>query len=240
MSEWFGTWFDSDYYHLLYKDRDFTEAENFVEKLAIHLKPKTDDLILDLACGKGRHSIHLNALGFDVEGSDYSTNSIKYAKQFENKRLKFYEHDMRLSFPRKYDFILNLFTSFGYFDTETEHLNTLKNIYKGLNENGVFVFDFMNVDHVLANLVAYETVTKGHIDFEIRRDLINGKITKDIIFLDKRIPYHYTEKVSALGYAKIMEMMTETGFTVLDSFGDYALSPFDSEKSKRLILVLKK
>jgi SAM-dependent methyltransferase len=122
MSEWFGTWFDSDYYHLLYKDRDYTEAENFVEKLAIHLKPNTADLILDLACGKGRHSIHLNALGFDVEGSDYSTNSIKYAKQFENKRLKFYEHDMRLSFPRKYDFILNLFTSFGYFDTETEHI----------------------------------------------------------------------------------------------------------------------
>ena len=93
----------------------------------------------------------------------------------------------------------------------------------------------MNVDHVLAHLVAYETVTKGHIDFEIRRDLINGKITKDIIFLDKRIPYHYTEKVSALRYTKIMEMMTETGFTVQDSFGDYALSPFDSEKSKRLI-----
>ena len=53
MSEWFGTWFDSDYYHLLYKDRDFTEAENFVEKLATHLKPNTDDLILDLALSEG-------------------------------------------------------------------------------------------------------------------------------------------------------------------------------------------
>ena len=113
MSEWFGTWFDSEYYHLLYKDRDFTEAEAFVNKLVDYMQPTPEALIHDLACGKGRHSIHLNKLGLNVEGSDYSANSIKHAKEFENERLHFFEHDMRLAMPKKYDYVLNLFTSFG-------------------------------------------------------------------------------------------------------------------------------
>jgi SAM-dependent methyltransferase len=240
MSEWFGTWFDSEYYHLLYKDRDYTEAEAFVAKLAAYLEPPKDALIHDLACGKGRHSIYLNKLGYHVEGSDYSANSIKHAKQHENDTLKFYVHDMRLPMPRKYDYILNLFTSFGYFNTEAEHLSTLKNIYNGLKENGTFLFDFMNVDHVLAQLVHAETITKGHIEFDIKRALVNGKITKHITFLDKRIPYHYTEEVAALRYDEIIQMMTEVGFQIVDSFGSYQLTPFDKIESKRLILMLKK
>jgi SAM-dependent methyltransferase len=240
MSEWFGTWFDSEYYHLLYKDRDYSEAEDFVKKLVSHIQPGEDDLIHDLACGKGRHSIHLNKLGLNVHGSDYSANSIKYAKQFENERLHFYKHDMRLPMPRKYDFILNLFTSFGYFDTEAEHRITLTNIYDGLQQNGYFVFDFMNVDQVLAHLIGNETVTKGHIEFDIRRELVNGKITKHITFLDRRIPYHYTEEVAALRYDKIMEMLTTAGFQLVDCFGNYDLQPFDKKESKRLILILKK
>ncbi|MDC1395816.1 methyltransferase domain-containing protein, partial [Bacteroidia bacterium] len=115
MSKWFETWFDSEYYHLLYKDRDYTEAEAFVEKLVTYLNPGKDALIYDLACGKGRHSIHLNKLGLNVEGSDYSTNSINYAKKSENSRLHFYEQDMRDAMPKQYNYILNLFTSFGYF-----------------------------------------------------------------------------------------------------------------------------
>lgn len=240
MSEWFGTWFDSDYYHLLYKDRDYTEAEAFVNKIVDYLQPPANALIHDLACGKGRHSIHLNKLGLHVEGSDYSANSIEHAKAFENERLYFFEHDMRLPMQKKYDYIFNLFTSFGYFNTDQEHLNTLKHVYNGLKDKGTFLFDFMNVDYVLAHLVGYETINKGHIAFDITRELTNGKITKHIKFLDKRIPYHYTEEVAALRKDKILQMMTDTGFTVKNTFGNYALEPFDQKTSKRLILELTK
>ena len=240
MSEWFGTWFDSEYYHLLYKDRDFTEAEAFVNKLVDYIQPIPEALIHDLACGKGRHSIHLNRLGLNVEGSDYSANSIKHAREYENDRLRFFEHDMRLAMPKKYDYVLNLFTSFGYFNTEEEHMRTLKNIYNGLKDKGTFIFDFMNVDHVLAHLVGYETRNKGHIEFDITRELVNGKITKHIKFLDKRIPYHYTEEVTALRHDKIVQMMTDTGFTIVNTFGNYNLESFNKKESKRLILELKK
>ena len=143
MSEWFKTWFDSDYYYLLYKDRDHTDAEKFINNIYQYLNPNPNDTVLDLACGKGRHSIYLNRMGASVEGCDYSENSINYAKQFENDRLRFYTHDMRNSLPKTYDYIFNLFTSFGYFESIEEHQMTLQNIFNGLNDKGLFIFDFM-------------------------------------------------------------------------------------------------
>ncbi|MGB0850262.1 MAG: class I SAM-dependent DNA methyltransferase [Bacteroidia bacterium] len=240
MSEWFGTWFDSEYYHLLYKDRDYTEAEAFIEKLVEYLNPSKNATIHDLACGKGRHSIHLNKLGYTVDGSDYSANSIKQASLSENDTLHFFEHDMRQPLPKKYDYIVNLFTSFGYFETDEEHFETLGHIHEGLKDDGIFVFDFMNVDQVLANLVPEEMVTKGHIDFDIRREHKKGKIIKHITFLDRRIPYHFTEEVAALKSDKLLQMMKDCGFSLIDVFGNYALEPYDKQGSKRLIMILKK
>lgn len=240
MSEWFGTWFDSEFYHILYKDRSHNEAEAFVSRLMTHLKPSKDALLHDLACGKGRHSIHLNKLGYHVEGSDYSANSIKFAKQFENERLRFYTHDMRESLPRKYHYILNLFTSFGYFDTDEEHFETLGNIHTGLKRDGIFVFDFMNVDYVLENLVSSESIEKGGITFDISKELRNGKIVKDIRFDYKRIPYHFTEEVAALKVDQLHQMMKDCGFQLLELFGSYELDPFDKKNSSRVIMILQK
>ena len=63
---WFETWFDTPYYHILYKDRDFAEAENFISLLIKYLKLPENSKIIDLACGKGRHSIFLNQLGLSL------------------------------------------------------------------------------------------------------------------------------------------------------------------------------
>ena len=93
VKEWFETWFDSPYYHILYKDRDDKEAELFLDKLIAFLSPVPDSRILDVACGKGRHSIYLNKKGYKVTGYDLSEESISYDKQFENDRLEFYLHD---------------------------------------------------------------------------------------------------------------------------------------------------
>ena len=63
--DWFVSWFDTEYYHTLYKHRDDTEAHDFVKNLVSFLKLTQNDTILDLACGKGRHAIYLNQLGFN-------------------------------------------------------------------------------------------------------------------------------------------------------------------------------
>ena len=240
MSEWFGTWFDSEYYHTLYKDRDYTEAEAFVQKLAEYLIPKADDLILDLACGKGRHSIHLNKMGYTLEGCDYSANSIKKARESENEKLHFYEHDMRDTLPKKYDYILNLFTSFGYFNTQKEHLSTLTHLYEGLKENGTLVIDYMNVDYVLPNLVSKETLMIDGIEFYIKRELSDGKIIKHIAFEVEDGWHYHKEKVSALRLDDFTKWLELVGFTLKETFGNYDLQKFDSKTSPRLILVAQK
>ena len=133
--EWFESWFDTNYYHILYKHRDFSEAEEFMQNIISYLKIGKDALLLDLACGKGRHAIYLNSLGFNIIGSDLSKNSIDYARQFENDRLRFEVHDMRDSFKTKFDAIFNLFTSFGFFDDDNDDIIILENIKKGLKKS---------------------------------------------------------------------------------------------------------
>ena len=240
MSEWFKTWFDSDYYHLLYKDRDHTEAEKFINNIYQYLNPNPNDTVLDLACGKGRHSIYLNRMGAAVEGCDYSENSINYAKQFENDRLRFYSHDMRNRLPKTYDYIFNLFTSFGYFESIEEHQMTLQNIFNGLNDKGLFIFDFMNTVHVLEHLVANEEVQKESVSFNIKRELIEGFITKHISFEINGNKHKYKEEVRALHPDELIKMMENCGFSVQEKFGNYQLAPFDLQKSKRFILILSK
>lgn len=142
---WFSSWFDTPYYHILYKDRDDEEAGRFVQNLIRFLELKKGASILDLACGKGRHAMYLNELGYQVTGADLSKNSILCAKRFQNETLRFERHDMREPFGEKFDAVFNLFTSFGYFDNKEDNLRTVNAIKENLKPNGFAVIDFMNV-----------------------------------------------------------------------------------------------
>src|ERR1700740_139961 len=95
---WFSDWFNSPYYHLLYQHRDEDEASLFIHSLIRHLQPPAGAKMLDVACGKGRHSKALADMGFDVTGIDLAADSIREAKKFESDQLHFYQHDMRLPF----------------------------------------------------------------------------------------------------------------------------------------------
>ena len=135
--EWFGEWFESPYYHILYKHRDHEEAKAFIDRLNDFFQWTLSDKILDLACGKGRHSIYLNKKGLDVVGLDLSTENVKASKAHENSRLHFYVHDMREMFrSEEFDYILNLFTSFGYFDTQRENEQVICSGAKALKKRG--------------------------------------------------------------------------------------------------------
>lgn len=238
-NSWFASWFDTPYYHILYKDRDYEEAQQFMDNLTHYLNLPEEAKILDLACGKGRHSIYLNSLGFDVTGSDLSENSIKEASKDANDTLHFKVHDMRDSFEEKYDAIFNLFTSFGYFENDADNLKTLISIKESLTEYGFAVIDFMNVDFVIDNLVPTEIKTVEGIDFHIKRYVKDNHIFKEIDFEDKGEKFHFTEKVQALRLADFEAMMEEAGIFLLDVFGDYKLRTFYKNQSERLIMIFK-
>lgn len=236
---WFASWFDTPYYHILYKDRDYEEAQVFMDNITNYLNLPEDAKILDLACGKGRHSVYLNQLGYDVTGADLSENSIAEASKSSNAKLHFKVHDMRVSFDEKFDAIFNLFTSFGYFENDEDNLTTLKAIKESLSEYGFAVIDFMNVHHVIQNLVPEETKTVEGIDFKIKRYVKDGHIFKEIDFEDKGEKFHFVEKVQALTLEDFEEMMEEAGIFLLDTFGDYKLKKFYKHESERLIMVFK-
>ncbi|GEP52193.1 methyltransferase [Flavobacterium noncentrifugens] len=239
VNNWFASWFDTPYYHILYKDRNYREAQLFMDNLTHYLNLPEKAKVLDLACGKGRHSIYLNQLGYDVLGVDLSENSIEEAKKNTNDHLHFKVHDMRVPFDEKYDAIFNLFTSFGYFENESDNLKTLVAIKESLSDYGFAVIDFMNVPHVIANLVPEETKTVEGIDFQIKRFHIDGYIYKEIDFVDKGEKFHFTEKVKALTLQDFQQLMEEAGIYLLDTFGDYKLKKFHKTESERLIMIFK-
>lgn len=236
---WFASWFDTTYYHILYKDRNEEEAQSFMDTIVHFLNLPENAKILDLACGKGRHSIYLNQMGFDVTGADLSENSITEAKKSETETLHFIKHDMRESFETKYDAIFNLFTSFGYFENEEDNLKTLKAIKNSLTEYGFAVIDFMNVPNVIANLIPEETKVVDGIQFQIKRFLKDNHIYKEITFEDQGQQYHFTEKVRALTLTDFELMMEDAGIYLLAIFGDYKFHKFHKVESERLIMIFK-
>lgn len=236
---WFSTWFDSPYYHILYKDRNYREAQIFMDNLTQYLNMDEGSKVLDLACGKGRHAIYLNQLGYNVLGVDLSSNSIEIAKKNENENLKFAVHDMRLPFDEKFDGIFNLFTSFGYFEDDNDNLKTLISIKESLSEYGFGVIDFMNVNKVIADLVPTEIKTVDEIEFHIKRYVLDNYIYKEINFEDNGEKYHFTEKVRALTLQNFKELIEQSGMHLLDTFGDYKLKKFYKNESERLILIFK-
>jgi SAM-dependent methyltransferase len=195
--------------------------------------------ILDLACGKGRHSIYLNKLGYRVTGVDLSEKSIGIANKSSNETLQFITHDMREPRNETYDAVFNLFTSFGYFDAYEDNIKTLKAIKDSINEYGFGVIDFFNSNFILENLVAEETKEIDGITFNIKRFVENKKIIKEIRFEDKGESFYFTEKVSAFTLSDFEAMMDEAGIYLLDIFGDYKLRKFYKAQSERLIMIFK-
>ena len=236
-SKWFQSWFDTTYYHILYKHRDYKEAEVFIKNIATYLNLDKDDSILDLACGKGRHSIFLNALGYKVTGLDLSKNSIEHAKTHESSSLHFDVHDMRNSYPNQFEVVLNLFTSFGYFEEEADNFKVIQTIKSSLKQNGIGVIDFMNSPVVIENLIAQNTYEAEGVKFELKRSFTDGFITKDIEVKDADKIVHFEEKVRAFTFQDFETMLSNAGLHLLDCFGSYKLDPFNSKTSERLILI---
>lgn len=237
MSDWYASWFDTPYYHILYKDRDTKEADSFMERLTAFMQLQKNDTILDLACGKGRHSVSLSKKGFDVTGVDLSAASIAFAKQFESDLLKFRVHDMCEPYPQQFDAVLNLFTSFGYFENEADNLRTIQAIKKELKPNGHGVIDFMNSECIIKNLVPSEIKEVEGIKFHIKRYVAKGYIYKEIKFQDKNTAFSFIEKVKALTLSDFKGYFKIAGLQIVDCFGDYHLNEFNESTSERLILI---
>lgn len=242
-NEWFKDWFNSPYYHILYKNRDHQEAENFVNKLIAFLNPAKGTSILDVACGKGRHAKLMAELGFYVTGIDLSNNSISEAKKIENDRLKFFVHDMRIPFRiNQFDLIFNFFTSFGYFDSESDNQDAIGMMCNALKKDGILVIDYLNAGRFSGEISQKETKEIDAVIFNTEKKIKNHKIVKTISIHDTKNNFaaDFAEAVSLLSLDDFQELTSRAGLSLQTVFGDYDLNPFIASSSERLILVLQK
>ena len=241
MKNWYASWFQSPYYHLLYKDRNFDEANLFLDNLIDFLNPEFNQRFLDIACGKGRHAIAVNKKGYEVEGIDLSQESIKAAKGHSNNRLHFQVYDMRKVYKKNhFDYVFNLFTSFGYFETVEENEKALNAIIGNLKHGGQLIIDFMNSKKVTSELIQDEIKEVADIRFHINRKTKGKQIIKDIHFNDGDKSYHFTEKVYGFDLNDFNTLIVANGMKILNLWGDYSLNDFDVTQSPRLIILAQK
>ena len=242
MADWFASWFNTSYYHTLYKHRNDDEAEAFITHIVEALHIKKGEKVLDVACGKGRHARFLSSFGLDVTGIDLSEESIKAARKHEHHALQFEVHDMRKVYKENsFDVVTNMFTSFGYFDDEADDQTALQAMADALKPGGQLVFDFINAHRAIENLVPAESKEIDGINFDIRRSVQDNFIIKDIIVKDgSKAEQAYQERVKALMVSDLRSLMAQAGLTIMKQWGDYHLNGFDANTSPRVILVAKK
>jgi SAM-dependent methyltransferase len=216
-SPWFKQWFDSQYYHSLYKNRNDQEAAGFVETLMDTLQPAVNSKMIDVGCGAGRHCRQLASGPYDVWGIDLSGSSILQAKKYESSSLHFFRHDMRKSYGKNYfDYVFNFFTSFGYFDDQQEHDLVVKHMADALKPAGKLVMDYMNTDYSAMNLRPFEKKEVDGIEYDIERWSDDHHFFKRIKIKDQ-FPgaSEHVEKVAKFrleDLPMIREVRTITGF----------------------------
>ena len=237
---WFENWFNSKYYHILYKNRDHKEAVFFLDNIIKNININ-NGRILEVACGKGRHAKYLNHLGFNVTGIDLSKNSIEFANKDSNENLKYFVHDMRSVFKKNhFDLVTNLFTSFGYFENQEDEQTTINAMSNNLKEGGLLLIDFMNVKKVISSLVKSESKEIDGIKFLIERKYDENHIIKKIIIKDQDSDLNFQEKVRALTLYDFDVMLKKANMKIVDLFGDYSLNEFNAIDSDRLIIISRK
>lgn len=234
MTEWFRAWFGEEYLDL-YPHRDDADAERVVDLVARVLPWQPGWRVLDVACGAGRHARALEAAGARCVGVDLSMPLLRRAR--EATRAPLVRADMRKLPIRLHsmDLTVNLFTSFGYFVEDEEHVEALREMLSTVRHGGWFVLDFLNAETVRSHLVERDLVLQGEAPVHITRRLSeDGRfVSKTITMIDGQ---EYLERVRLFTPAELETMLADLGLAVAHRFGSYDGGPLRRE-APRTVLV---
>lgn len=244
MKEWYKDWFSSELYLSVYQHRNDEDAKQLCDLILRSTNLLEGAKILDAACGAGRHSNIFSGLGFDVVGFDLSKTLLQIAVQNSKQKIltsKFFCSDIRnVPLNAKFNLIVNLFTSFGYFTIDEENFRFIKQAYNLLDFGGYYVLDYFNEKVLRKNLVAEsEKEINGGKIFE-RREILDNRVVKEIKVVSGSEEIKFFESVALYSKEEILAESGELGFKCNHIFGDYSGNAFDELESNRLILVMQK
>ena len=232
-SQWFENWFNEDYL-ALYQHRDMADAEGQISLILSTLGVTPSTRILDLGCGEGRHVEILFQQGFQAKGIDLSPVLIERGKA-RFPHLNIAVGDMR-DISGKFDVILSLFTSFGYFDEDRKNMSVLTAVSKALNPGGFYWLDYLNPDFLKKNLKgeSVRILPDGRQVVEKRR-IEGDMVVKDIVFESGNSRRVYQERVKLYDKAKLIALLKDAGLNPKGSFGDYDGSRWSPDSPRTII-----
>lgn len=243
---WFEEWFDSPLYEKLYAYRNKNEADKLADLIEREIPASDFPYILDLGCGRGRHSITLAERGYNVLGVDLSKEVIDKATEIvyerKLKNLRFEVGDMRRPLDKKFDAVVNLFTTFGYFLRDNENARVVQSVETMLDKGGVFILDYLNAYKVQKHLVPAEKEEFQNLMVHLRREIRGNMVYKNIRFTGEDVdePIEYQERVKLYELDWFENIFKENGFDIKQVYGSYEGEPFDKENSPRLLMVAEK
>ena len=242
---WYSDWFGKDYLEV-YAHRSDALAESEVDFIVHVLGLERAQLLVDIACGAGRHVRLLSSRGSRAVGADLSLELLLEARRLSlevNQTVQYLRHDMRrLPFAdASIDAILSIFTSFGYFETDAEHLGVLSEVHRVLRAGGSFLLDYLNAEHVLANLEPKSQRIEGNLHItELRSyDQQSKRIEKTIVLEEEGRVREYHESVRVYRFAELRLMLKDSGLEIQDSFGSFSGASLNRDSARAIILAAK-
>jgi SAM-dependent methyltransferase len=238
---WYVKSFQQDYLKI-YSHRTDEAAREEVNEIISLMKMTPNSKVLDLCCGNGRHSRQLAECGFLVTGIDLSQVLLADAeKKNENGKITYFHHDVRnLPFEEEFDYVLNLFTSFGYFEEEEENRKVFDSIYHSLKKNGRFLVDFLNPGYIKSTLIPYSERMVGDILIIEKRKIEGKKVCKDIEVHEGNDIRKYQEQINLFEFDEMETMLKKAGLDISNVYGGFDQRSYNSNNSPRMIIIGKK
>lgn len=242
---WYEDWFWSDAYAVVYDHRDEEEAKRLVNLIEREIDPAPNAHIVDVACGRGRHARILARRGYRVTGLDLSEEAIVEARREAaaaglEANTSFIVRDMRI--PACHgcaDGVINLFTSFGYFEDDAENQRALRAMTTALRPGGWFLQDYLNAPLVADSLGSSSRVTEEGLTIHQDRWMEDGRVNKEITIEHDEGTDTFHESVRLYTLDDLKEMYAAVGLRTIDLFGDYEGADYTPE-SPRLLLHARK
>jgi 2-polyprenyl-3-methyl-5-hydroxy-6-metoxy-1,4-benzoquinol methylase len=244
---WYETFFDENWLTISSQTHPPEKSAAEVDFLVDELGLQAGQAVLDLPCGHGRHSVELARRGLRVVGVDLNEEPLErayWAAREAGVKVDLRRIDMReIQFREEFDAVFNLWTSFGYFESESEDRLVLDRAYRALRPGGAFVLETVNLYSVLRRFEprSWHELGEGRMLLEERSfDPWTGRMQSGWVLLEpggERIEMAFATRAYTL--VELVRMLSSVGFTVERAFGDYQGSEYAVD-SRRMIVVARR
>lgn len=241
--DWWRSYFDAGYLDEYSSIFNVVEERAQVARLTELLALPHGSRVLDLACGQGRHAHLLAEAGFSVDGYDLSRDLLKAAKaRGTGPSLKYTRGDMRslpMLWRRRFDGVVNLFTSFGFFDDPKDDARVISEVARVLKPGGVFVWQGGNRDALTSRFLRgdeWKTADGTQVRQDRSFDPLSGFLSIDSTWSGRRRVERRTHRIRLYTATHLSALMADAGLQLEAAYDGFSDSPLRREAHEMLLV----